>query len=103
MEVAGAVVMAAESSQAGARVVGKVPLPEPEKMQTLRLEIGTGGELSGMLDNGFCMRMVGKAEMPPGGPSQVGLGAHGGEGAQQAVFDWFRALQIPGDRAHFGA
>jgi regulation of enolase protein 1 (concanavalin A-like superfamily) len=96
-----ALVLAAESGGQAA-VCGKIPLGKNEESQTLRLEMGANGKLSGMLDNGACMRKVGEAVPPAGAGLKVGVGAHGGgTEARWASFEWFRALSIPEDRANF--
>ena len=113
------VVFAAEEGGV-ARVLGKVPLTMPSSpesadalpTQTLRVELSADGtSVSGLLDNGYCARVVGKgtvpAEMVGGeggqGLTRVGVSAHGGtaDSGGRARFGRFSLLEIAGNRVSF--
>jgi len=90
-----------------AAVVNKVPLGA-DVSPSIRLELSPDGtKISGLLDTGYCMRLVGSCDVSElqGSPLFLGLGAHGAkpEGSNWARFSSFRCLRIAANRIQFGA
>lgn len=90
-----------------AAVVSKAPF-DAANSASLRLEISPCGQkISGLLDTGYCMRLIGSCEAKEllSGCHMIGVGAHGGtaEGCSWAEFSAFRCLQIASNRVQFGS
>jgi len=91
-----------------AAVVNKVPI-EADVSPSIRLELSPDGEkISGLLDTGYCMRLIGSCdvkEILKEGSVCLGVGAHGGnpEAPNWARFSSFRCLRIAANRIQFGA
>jgi len=102
-----AIVLARYSEANGsAAVINKVPIESG--VFSLRLELSPCGEkISGLLDTGYCMRLIGSCDAKTllSHTLALGLGAHGGsaEGSGWAQFSSFRCLRIAPNRVQFGA
>jgi len=101
-----AIVLASEENGTPS-VVNKVPL-EAGVSASIRLELSPCGEkISGLLDTGYCMRLIGSCEAKTllSHTVVMGVGAHGGAAAGfgYAQFSSFRCLRIASNRVQFGA
>jgi len=101
-----AIVLASEENGSPS-VINKVPM-EAGVSASIRLELSPCGEkISGLLDTGYCMRLIGSCEAKTllSHTVAMGVGAHGGapEGSGWAHFSSFRCLRIAPNRVQFGA